>query len=373
MDVKFVEHTRAKQSRRVALLLFMWAGGLAPRPATAQPPGLKTSPSARADIVLLGPAPATAAVKDVAAELLARQHVDVAWAVQGIFRPQDIFAPDAGNSGAAIAVWIDLLAATEARLYFRDFRTDRFFLRSVPLVRGIDEMAKEEIAHIVANAVSALSSGLGETLTRTEARVALHMRREPELGSAEIPSPSPWRSSVALLVGARSFADEPRLAADAAGVLALVHRLPGRWSSALGGWASLGHQFAADYRGSVVGATVQSTGLRAGVLGTVELSRRVVLGLATGAGVERILYAPQAVREEVVVAPADAFYVPAVSVWCGLDFRLVGGLALTVHVSSDVLLEQVRFDLHDSGGHVSHVLEPYSFRPGASLGLAYAF
>lgn len=352
----------------------MWAACLAPSAATAQPPSASgPSRPARADIVLLGPGPATAAVKDVTAELLARQHVGVSWAAQGIFRPQDIFAPDAGNSGAAIAVWIDLLAATEARLYFRDFRTDRFFLRSVPLVRGVDEMAKEEIAHIVANAVSALSSGLGETLTRTEARVALRMHREPELGSAEMPSPSPWRLSVALLLGGRRFADEPRLAADAAGLLTLVHRLPGRWSSALGGWASLGHQFATDYRGSVVGATVQSTGLRVGLLWTVELSRRMVLGLASGAGVDRIRYSPQAVREGVVVASAGAFYVPAVSFWCGLDFRLVGGLALTVHLSSDVLLEQVRFDLHDSGGHASHVLEPYSFRPGASVGLAHAF
>jgi hypothetical protein len=323
--------------------------------------------------VLLGSAPVTAEVKDVTAELLARQNVDASWVGQAIFRPQDIFAPQASNPGAAITVWIDLSAAEEARLYFRDVRTDRFFLRALPLARGVDEMAREEIAHIVANAVSALSAGLGQTLTRTEARVALHLRGEPELRAAEPPSPSEWRFSAGLSLGGQSLADELPLGLNATGSLALVHRLPGSGSSALGGWASLGHQFAAEYRGSMVGAEVQSTALRAGLLGTLDVSRRLVLGLALGAGVDRLRYAPQAVREEVVLAPGDTFYVPSVSLLGGLDLRLVGGLALTMRLSSDVLLKQVRFDLHDSNGQVSHVLELHALRPGASLGLAYTF
>jgi hypothetical protein len=321
--------------------------------------------------VLLGPASATAAVKDVTTELLAREHVNVSWVGQASFRPQDIFALEAGASSAAIAVWIDLSAAAEARLYFRDVRADRFFLRSVPLARGIDEMAKEEIAHIVANAVSALSTGLGETLTRTQARVALDMRRAPELRSVE--APSPWRWSATLLLGGQLFASELPPVANAAGGLALAHPLPGRWSNAVGGWASLGYQLAADYRGSMVGATVQSTALRAGGLWTGELSRRLVLGVALGAGVDRIRYSSQAMREEVTGSPGGTFYVPAVCLWVGLDFRLVDGLALTVHVSSDVLLEEIHFNLDDSDGRVSRVLEPYSLRPGAAFGLAYTF
>jgi hypothetical protein len=346
---------------RTAFTLFTWAAWLAPAIATAQPAARPSSPP-RADVVLLGPGPATAAVKDVTAELLARQQVDVSWATQAVFQPQDIFAPGAGATGGAIAVWIDLWAAPEARLYFRDVRTDRFFLRSVPLARGIDEIA-----------VLALSTGLGETLTRPEARVALHLRREPELRPAEPPSPRSWRWSATLLLGGQPLADELPLAAQASAVLALGRRLPGRWSSHLGGWASLGYQFAAEYRGSMVGATVQSAAFRAGLLWTVELSRRLVLGLALGGGADRIHDSPQAVREEVVVAPADTFYVPTVGLWGGLDVHLVAGLSLSARVSSDLLLQKVHFDLHDSAGRVSHVIELYSVRPGASLGFAYDF
>lgn len=367
-----LRHYRGTPLRLAALLLFLAAAWLASAAATAQPSPAAPSPlPAQADISLLGPAPATTAVKDVTSELLARKHVEVSWAVQDRFRPQDIFARDATASSAAIAVWIDLSAATEAELYFRDSRADRFFLRSVPLSGGIDEMAIEEIAHIVANAVLALSTGLGESLTRAEARVALHMPREPELRAAD--PPSPWRASAGVLLGGQRFADDLPVVANASGMLTLTHRLSGSGRNALGGWASLGYQFAANYRGTMVGATVESTALRAGVLWTGELSRRVVLGIALGAGMDRIHYSPQAMLEAVTVAPGGTFYVPAAGLWAGLDFRLVGGLALTVHLSCDALLKQVRFDLHDSDGQVSHVFEPYSLRPGAAFGLAYSF
>lgn len=326
---------------------------------------------AQADITLLGPAPATTAVKEVTSELLARKHVEVSWAVQDSFRPQDIFTRDATASSAAIVVWIDLSTATEAELYFRDSRADRFFLRSVPLAAGIDEMATEEISHIVANAVSALSTGLGETLTRAEARVALHMPREPELRAAD-PS-GPWRASAGVRLGGQVFADALPVVPNASGMLTLVHRLSVGGKNALGGWASLGYQFAANYRGSMVGATVESAALRAGVLWAGEFSRRVVLGIALGAGMDRIHYSPQARLDAVTVAPGGTFYVPAAALWAGLDFRLVGGLALTAHLSCDALLTRVRFDLRDSGGQVSHVFEPYSLRPGATFGLAYSF
>jgi hypothetical protein len=159
-----------------ALALIAWLV-LQAGTAHAEPTSSAARP-AHADIALFGPPSAAIAVKDVTAELLTREHVEVSWASQASFRPQDIFARDPVEVSAAIAVWIDLSAPKEARLYFRDSRADRFFLRSLTLERGIDEMAKEEIAHIVANAVSALSKGIGETLTRSQARTALHIGRQ---------------------------------------------------------------------------------------------------------------------------------------------------------------------------------------------------
>ena len=350
-----------------------WAGEAGTWDAAQTAPASTSSMPMRAVIALLGPASAVAAVKDVTTELLVREHIEVSWANQASFRPQDIFERGAGEGSAAIAVWIDLSAPAEAQLYFRDSRADRFFLRSLPLARGIDEMAKEEIAHIVANAVLALSKGTGETLTRTEARVALHMRPAQDSGPAEAPTPRSLRWSAALLTGGQLFAHEVPLVASASGFLAVAHRLPGHRSSALGAWASLGHQFSVDHQGTMVGATVESTALRAGLLWTSELPRRLVLGFALGAGADRIRYSSQTNHEEVIVAPGGSFYVPAIIFWAGLDYRLVGGLALTLHLSADALLKKVHFDLHDSTGQAARVLDLHPLRPGAALGLAYAF
>jgi hypothetical protein len=174
-------------------------------------------------------------------------------------------------------------------------------------------------------------------------------------------------------MGGQLFAHELPVVASASGMLALAYRLPGRWSSALGGWTSLGHQFAADCRDNLVGATIQSTSLRAGVLWLGELSRQLRLGLGVGAGADRIRYSSQALHEGVLAAPGGHFYVPAVTLWTGFNLRLVGGLAVAAHLSVDAVLKNVHFNLHDSAGPTARVLGLYSFRPGAALGLVYNF
>jgi hypothetical protein len=322
----------------------------------------------RAEITLVGPAPGSAAVKEVTSELLAREKIDVSWAGRASFRPEDIFEAPAGKD-ATISVWIDLSSEGQARLYFRDCRSDRFFLRSLPISRGsgVDELAKEEIAHVVANAVSALGKGGGETLTRSEARTALQVPDPPA------PARPAWHASAALVMGAQLFAHELALVAKPSALLAVAYRLPGLRASALGGWASLGYQLPADYRGSLVGAEVRSTGWRAGVFGRSELTHRLALGLGAGGGMELIRYSPQSRSERIAVAPAGSFDVLAFTCLASFEVRLVGGMALALQLSGDVLLDNVHFDLKTGDGPVAQVIRLYSFRPGAALGVAYAY
>ena len=255
-------------------------------------------------------------------------------------------------------MWIDLSASAEARLYFRHARVDRFFLRTLALARGIDEVAREEIAHVVANTVAALGKGSSETLTRGEARIALQLQPAPDPGAGLALC---W--SAALEMGGQVFAHEIPLVAAASGLLGVSHRLPGWKSSALGGWASFGYQLAADYQDAMA--------LRAGLLFGTELHPRFRLELALGAGAERIHYSSQARRQEVTVAPGGSFYVPAITGWVALELGLVGGLGLTLRLHADALLQGAHFDLEDRAGQASQVLRLYWFRPGAGLGLVY--
>jgi hypothetical protein len=357
------------------LLLVVALTTMAAPSARADEPASFT-PRPPAEIVLVGEDATHASVKDVVTELLSRHGMAVTWASQKHFQPQDVLDASQGshhdhNNG--VSAWIDLSAPAEARLYFRDAGAERFFIRTLPLARGIDEIAKEEIAHIVSNAVVALSQGSGEALTRSQARQALHMEPtpavEPEVGEKP---PAPLRFAVAAMAGAQLFASDLPLVARGTVSLALT-RGP-RWNRArgsFGGWLDLGYQPPGRYQGSAVGADVQAVLARAGMLWEIE--RSVLLRVGLGAGVDRIHYQPRGDSAQVELASASSFYVPALSLWVGTDLRLLDWLALTSRISLDAALAQVHFDLNEGNGKTTRLLVPYPVLPAASIGLAVVF
>jgi hypothetical protein len=197
----------------------------AERPASAAPPP-------PAEIILVGEDEACASVREVVAEALSREGLAATWERRKHFQPEDIF--ERGRNHELVTAWIDLSAPAEARLHFRDAGADRFFIRSLPLARGIDEIAKEEIAHIVSKAVLALSQGGGEPLTRSEARRALKLQPTADAAGPEArPEPSgPLRFTVAAMAGAQLFASD--LPVVARGTLALALTRGPRWNRTKG-------------------------------------------------------------------------------------------------------------------------------------------
>ena len=332
-----------------------------------------------AQIVLVGEDAAGESVKEVVTELLSRDGMAVTWASQKRFQPQDIFdggqspaSPEAqvGGAGDGVAAWIDLSAPTHARLYFRDAGASRFFIRSLPLARGIDEIAKEEIAHIVSNAMVALSQGGSKTLTRSEARQALQMQPGPETKpEATSKLPAPLRFALAAMVGAQLFASE--LPVVARGTLCLALTRGPRWNRAagsFGGWLDLGYQLPAGYQGDAVGVDVEAASARAGPLW--QIGRSVLLRFGLGAGVDRVHYQPRGDSARVELVTGNSFYLPVLALWMGLDVRLLDWLALTSRISVDAALAKVHFDFRDGSGQTTRVLVPYAVLPAAALGLS---
>jgi hypothetical protein len=344
---------------RFALLVFAVATVSSPQAAADES-------HARAEITLMGDAQACATVKEVVTELLVRDRVSVVWITRTQFQPRDIFDR---RVTWGVAAWIDLSAASEARLYFRDAGADRFFIRPLPLARGIDEIAKEEIAHIVSNAVRALSQGSGESLTRSEAREALHLQPAAEEETPPVPPEVPMRFSLSALAGAGVFASD--LPWVGKGTLSLAISRGPRWNraeSSFGAWLDLGYQMPGHYRGGSVGADVQAVSARLGVLW--ETGRTLLLRIGLGAGADRVHYQPQGDGDHVALAAASSFTVPVLSLWVGMDVRLLDWLALTSRISVDAALAKVHFDLNDSNGKSTRVLVPYPVLPAALLGLA---
>jgi hypothetical protein len=356
---------------RGARLLLSLSAALVLSSSVEAEPNPTTPQAARppAEITLVGNAVACAGVQEVVAELLARDGASATWGTRNEFQPRDIF--DQPASGG-VAAWIDLSAPAEARLYFRDAVADRFYLRALPLAHGIDEVAKEAIAHVVSNAVVALGQGTGEALTRSEAREALHLRPAPEEKSRAVEPPTPLRFAVAALAGAQLFAADLPIAAK--GTLALAVARGPRWhrtGGCLGAWLDLGYQLWGRYRGPTVGADVQTLAARGGL--AWEIERRVRWRFALGAGADRYHYQPQGDSARVELARAGSFYVPVVTFAVGFELRLLENLALTSRLLVDVPLAKIHFDLHDGNGRTMRVLEPYPVLPAAALGLTFVF
>src|SRR5436189_68309 len=77
-------------------------------------------------------------------------------------------------------VWIDARDPARTTLYLADGAWERVLVRTVATPQALDEVAREEIGHIVQDAVAALRAGLhiGFT-TRDEARASLRLAPLP--------------------------------------------------------------------------------------------------------------------------------------------------------------------------------------------------
>jgi hypothetical protein len=355
------------QTIRIALLLVLGV-----RLVVAEEVG--PPPPLRAHVTVLGQDAASTGVREVVAELLVREGFAVLWSYGEIFRPQDVLDRQ-GEELAAIGVWIDLTSLAEARLYFRDSHADRFFIRSLSLGQGLDEIAKEEIGHIVASAVLALGQGNGQALTRSEASQALGA--QPAQASVSPVPPvagRPLRVEIATSGGVQAFSRDLPLAGLLT-VSAAVTRGPrwGRANGSFGAWLDLGYQIPVRYEQDAVGVKLQAMSLRAGGLWQIERRGTVVFRLGIGGGVDRVDFWPHGNASGVDVAPKAEFYVPALCSWGGLDLRLAEHVAVTARVFADIALMDVHYDVQDSSGASTRVLSPLAVRPGGSLGMAVVF
>ena len=329
----------------------------------------------RANVTLLGQNSVGGGVREVIAELLAREGFAVSWSERESFRPQDFLERKGEEELAAMDVWIDLSSPSEAHLYFRDSQANRFFIRSLPLGQGIDEIAKEEIGHIVASAVLSLSQEGGQALTRSEAREALHAQpAQDSVPSAPPAAPRPMRLVIVASGGAQVLAREIPVVGLLA-ISAAVTRGP-RWGRAggrFGAWLDLGYQIPASYQGSAVGVALQSMSLRAGGHWEIERRRLLLFRLGLGGGVDRVDFQPRGDAKMVDLAPGGAFFVPAVCFWGGIDIRLSEHFAVATRAFADIALMDVHYDVRNSSGASTRVLAPFALRPGAFLGMALVF
>ncbi len=98
------------------------------------------------------------ALKAVLSELLDRLQVTTHFTTIPTLETEEMWN-HAGAAPAVARAWIDLREPGQVTLYLTGDQQDRVLIRQVPLVRNLDEVAREEIAHIVEAAVDELLLG----------------------------------------------------------------------------------------------------------------------------------------------------------------------------------------------------------------------
>jgi hypothetical protein len=361
-----------------------WAAPAEPPPADAQvaPPAASPEvapPPAAPPSVVVEIAAAQASDSDalaqVARELLGRLAVQVrATQVRGI----DLAAiatspigPPAGAPGEAplARVWIDWMTPGRATLYLLDARHDRLLVRQVERPAGGEELAREELGHILETACEGLLAG-GEV---GEPRAGVVPRLVPPappvvVVEAAPAAPEPPRWQVALLYEAGILAPEEPVTHGPMASLLYTTRGAG---PRLGLWATAQLRLPVRAADETVGVSIQAGALRALLAFEEPLSERVSGRVGVGAGVDVVHATPEApMPDRAILEGSRTLAFPVARAAIGFDVRLSRRLALLWTIAADVDMTSQRYVFRRASGEDA-ILRPWTVRPAAALGLAF--
>ncbi len=368
--------------RRSALAALAAASSLLTWPGAAQPleepetDAVAEAPAPRRIHVQIAAEPAAReALTRVLAELM--QRVSVEMEVEPSERADlaALLAPQAVAQTYLARCLLDLSSPTEAALLVHDPARDRVLERRFARTPGDDELAQEELGHMLLAAVEGLLSGAALGTPRSDvlsaaeaAHVAVPPPSETEPESESAPSSArSFRIRTALLYEAAMLGHAPGFAHGPQ--LAVVIRTP--LEPVLGLQLSAQYQVPYDLDTAPVGMRLQAIPLRALATLETELTARVSLrfGLGGGADVARLQPTAEAGERVAATAPRTLLFGVARAL-AGVEVRLARLLALWAALAVDADFDRTEYVLERSDGATSEVAAPWRVRPALSLGVA---
>jgi hypothetical protein len=336
--------------------------------AGAAPPGSPTS-ATDVEIAIAAVTPeAAASVRVDLEDLLTRHGLAARYRPVAAVDRDEVLRPAKEAPCALACIWIDLGMAKPARafVYISATASEQVVIRSLPLPRGVDEVAREEVAHIVATSVEALQEGrpLPVAANPADAAVAKTVRA---------PAPAAPRTLwLAGLGGGAAHEGPAQLALPMASVSLVVGAEGRRLAPAL--WLALG-AFSSEAAGDPVALRFHGGELAAlGTIGTRASEdgrpRRVVARLGLGPGLELREETPSPMSGATGVA-VDAARLDAsvfVRAAARLEVRLFDPVGLFVAASCDARVVSRRYTI-DRDGMTEALFQPDLLRPSVIVGL----
>jgi hypothetical protein len=138
-----------------------------------------------AEIVFVGVAENTARLAQIIADLLNARGITPRFEQRLGVSESDLTAQQNSNRGHA-SVWILVPSATSARLVFADRANQRFLIRDIPLLQGLDDFGRESIAQVLESSLLALLGG-AKGNDRAQVRSALGSYFAPSTEQTRLP------------------------------------------------------------------------------------------------------------------------------------------------------------------------------------------
>jgi hypothetical protein len=295
-------------------------------------------------------------------ELLGRLQVSVHFARIASIDTRQIMADHEGEAPAVARVWVDLREPSRVTLYLAGNKADRLLVRHVPLVDRIDEVAREEIAHIVEATVDALLVGGRLGVVTDESAVpktpAPAFERPPKGVSLDV--------GLGYAAQAWSASSQPFLHGPAVFV-----GMVGRAGSLRPGvWMSGELRFPTTIEGDPISTRLDQGAVRALGIADWAVSRRWVLRAGLGGGVDWVHIAPESKDgSKVDLQPAHFATVPMLRLLASARYLFTTKSELFAGVAADFDCFNTRYLVQrESGDDV--VFHPWRLRPMAVLGVA---
>jgi hypothetical protein len=273
-------------------------------------------------------------------------------------------------------VWVDWRTPGRATLYLLDARRDRVLVRQVERPVGGEELAREELGHILETACEGLLAGseVGEPRAGVAPRLLPPSPPTTLVAAAAPPAEGgPARVQLALVYEAAALGGGAALThgPEAWLFVALGARRSEPWR--LGLWSTAQLRLpvhATDATGA--GVELETGALRALLALEHAWSERATGRAGLGLGVDVVRARPEAVPADIAVLNpvfTRSFVIGRAAL--AIDLRLARRTWLVAALAADIDVTGQRYGFARGGGGEEFVLKPWIVRPAAALGLAF--
>ncbi len=330
----------------------------------------------------------------VIVELLGRLRVELELGHEPAIDAAGVLTPPPHPTQALARVFIDATHDDVAILYLVDSAWERMLVRRLPLESGLDEVAREQLAHVVESAIQSLLAGGKIGVARADAAVALGLgppktetpKSDDEPRAVSRP-PDPALARPAPLVPQRTQRTPVALRARLGAGWALAPWTPqtlvqgpqlllslgaGRGRVSWGGTLLAQYRLEREVRSELVGMAIEGGAVRVLAHARYELEPRVALRAALGAGFDHETFRPRAAASSSVILGGDGVHTSGVvASTLGVEVCIAGPFWLGAEAGADfdlapddyVVLQRERFVA---------IAEPLRLRPTFSTLLSWA-